>query len=424
MFNAGSRYYGQFVGAIPAAVCVQDYTARDATGQILAVFKQAAVTDQVTITEAVYDPAAGGKLRVAATSSDGNTPPVLTAEGVGSFPSGSFVEGIVGVPSLMAAVTSSAGGRAELEVSTLEGQPDFPDAPLAGNDAFTVAEDSGTTSLNVLANDTYAGLVIDPASPTLIITIDQQPALGVATVLNGAIDFTPHPNAYGNDLLTYTVSVNGAVSPAAFVSLTITAVNDAPVAVDDLANGVGGLGISINLIANDTDADGPADIVGVNILSAPAGITYTVVGGTLSFSAPGGTYAFTYQARDAAGAVSANSATVTVTLTGGETLAIVRAEYIASKRRWRVEGTSSVLGTQTVYIMYANGVFADGTPAVGYLIGTAQVDAVGAWALDFALAGANDPRNPTSTLFATRPTTIYAITTLGGSSPVTAFQLR
>jgi Bacterial Ig domain len=426
MFNAGSRYYGQFTGAIPAAVCVKDYTARDASGQIVPVYKQANVTDQVTITEAVYNPANSGTLRVAAISSDLNIPPTLTAAEIGSFLSGTFIEGIVGVPPLMALVTSTAGGRAELEVSTLAGVLSSPGTPVAGADTFTLNEDSGTNSLNVLANDTFGGVLIDPAAQTVSITITQAPTLGVAVVndVTKMIEFTPTQNAFGSTLLTYTVSVNGsAPSPAAFVSLTINPINDAPVANNDSATGVGNIPISINLLANDTDVDGAADKVGVNIVTAPAGLTFTVVGGTLSFTAPSGTYAFTYQARDAAGALS-NVANVNVTLTGGETLAITRAQYIANKRRWRVEGTSTVTGTQTVYIMYANGTFLDGTTAVGYLIGTAQVDAAGAWALDFALAGANDPRNPTSGLFNPAPTAIYAITTLGGSSPITTFQIR
>jgi hypothetical protein len=164
--------------------------------------------------------------------------------------------------------------------------------------------------------------------------------------------------------------------------------------------------------------------VGVNILTAPTGIVYTVVGGTLTFSAPAGSYAFTYQARDVLGALS-NIANVTVTLSGGETLAIVRADYIQNKRRWRIEGTSSVFGTQTVFVQYANGTFLDGSSAVGTLVASTSVDpATGLWAIDFTLAGANDPRNPTSALFSVRPTRVIAITTLGGTSPVTTILLR
>lgn len=429
MFSTGTRFYGQTTGAIPAAVCVQDYTARDANGQAIPSFGQKAVTDQVTILQAVYDPASGGSIAVAASSSDQNLLPVLTASMGGAMSNqtdgtATVTAAGVGVPPVKVSVTSAAGGSAELEVSTMVGQPDFPATPIAGNDAFTLNEDSGLLSMNVLVNDTFGGVVITSGAT---ITITTPPGLGTAVIntTTGAIDYTPNLNANGNDLLIYKVSVDGGTtySPPAFVSITLNGVNDAPVAVDDVANGVGGLGISINLLANDTDVDGQADLVGATILTAPAGVAYTLVGGNLSFTAPAGTHTFTYQARDLAGALS-NVATVTVTLSGGETLAFVRAEYIANKRRWRIEGTSSVLGTQTVYVMYGDGTFADGTPAVGYLVGTAQVDAIGAWAVDFTLAGANDPRNPTSTLFSVRPTRIYAVTTLGGSSPMTTFAVR
>ena len=49
-------------------------------------------------------------------------------------------------------------------------------------------------------------------------------------------------------------------------------------------------------------------------------------------------------------------------------------------------------------------------------MGSTTVDALGNWVLDFALAGTNDPRNPTSTLFSVRPTQVYATSTLGGRS--------
>lgn len=419
MFSAGSQYYGQMIGAVPAAVCVEDFTARAANGQVVPTFTQKAVTDRVTITEAVYDPDSGGTLKVTASSSDANIPPQLSALGL-TFQSGTSIQPIVGVPPVMARVTSSKGGAAELEVSTLEGQPEFPAVPLAGNDAYTVNEDSGTSILNVLANDTNGGVLINPALAT--ITITQAPVLGIAQVVGGNIVFTPNANAAGNDLLAYTVTVAGQTSPAAIVSLTITNVNDAPVAVNDAANGVGGIAIALPLLANDSDVDGATDLVGANIVSAPAGVTYTLTGGTLSFTALAGNYTFTYRARDAAGALS-NVATVTVTLSGGETLGITRAEYLQNKRRWRVDGTSGVSSNQTVYVMYGNGTFADGTSAAGFLVGTTQVVG-GVFTLDLTLAGQNDPRNPTSNLFSVRPTTIYATTSLGGSSPVTVLTIK
>jgi len=380
----------------------------------------------VTIVQALYSPAAGGSLLVTAKSSDQNLRPALTASLGGAMTNNTDGTATVNaanivVPPAMVSVNSAKAGRAEIEVSTLVGLPVLPSLPFAGNDAYTIAEDSPAVSLNVLANDTIAGIPVAPGSVT--ITIATQPALGTAVIANGAISYTPFPNATGNDLILYTISNAAGTSDQASVAITITNVNDAPVAVDDNAAGVGGLAISVNLLANDTDADGAANLAGVNIVTAPVGVTYTLTGGSLSFTAAAGTYVFTYRARDLAGALSANTATATVTLSGGETLAIQRADYTANKRRWRIDGTSTVPSTQTVYVMYADGVFADGTSAVGYLVQTTQALA-GIWTVDFALAGTNDPRNPTSNVFLVRPTRIYAITNLGGNSPTTTITVR
>jgi hypothetical protein len=426
MFRGASRYYGQTTGAIPAAVCVVDFTARDQSGANAPSYAQANVVDQVTVLRALYDPANGGTLNVAAMSSDQNLRPILTPSlgaplaNQGDGTAAGLATNIV-VPPLMLAVSSAAGGRAELEVSTLIGQPTPPNTPFASNDSFTVAEDSVNVALNVLANDSVAGLPVDPAAVT--IAIKQAPALGNAVVSNGTIVYTPFPNRFGPDVLTYTVANAAGESDQAFVSITIPNTNDAPVATNDAANGVAGIPITLNLIANDTDPDGQADIAGVQIVSAPVGLTYTLNGGMLTLSALAGTYTFTYRARDAVGALSLNTATATVILAGGETLAITRAEFIANKRRWRIEGTSSVPATQTVFLMYADGVFADGTSAVGFLVATTQ-SAAGLWTVDMTLAGTNDPRNPAGTAFFQRPTRIYAISDLGGNSPTTLITVR
>jgi hypothetical protein len=426
MFRSGSRYYGQMTGPIPASVCVQDHTARDPNGQVVSSFTQATVADQVTILQALYNPAAGGSLIVTAKSSDQNLLPALSASLGGAMTNNAdgtatvLASNIV-VPPAMISVTSAKFGHADLEVSTLLGLPVLPTLPFAGNDSYTIAEDSPATALNVLANDTIAGIPVGPGQVT--ISIVTQPALGTAVVNGDTIVYTPFPNANGNDLLLYTISNASGTSDQASVVVSITNVNDAPVAVDDSGAGVGGLAFSINLIANDTDADGAANLAGANIVSSPAGVAFTVVGGSLNFTAPAGTYVFTYQARDLSGALSANTATVTVILQGGETLAIQRADYIANKRRWRIDGTSTVPASQQVFVMYADGVFADGTTAVGFLVASTTATA-GIWTVDLTLAGANDPRNPTSSLFLVRPTRIYAITNLGGNSPITTIAVR
>ena len=430
MISEGSRYYGQVQeGPIPAGVCVRDNTARNVNGQIDPIYKNAPLVDQVRILRAEFNPASGGRLRVDAQSSDAFAPPQLTALLVGPLAGAPMATGEAAIiaPPESIVVTSVRGGRAELDVSTVTGVLSPTTRPLAGNDTAAMNEDAAAPLLlAVLANDTISGRLIVP-SDTPVVSIVGAPRLGTAnTNADGSITYAPNPNANGVDLLTYTVSVAGQASSPAFVSITIANVNDAPVAVNDSITTLAGLGVSVPLLLNDLDVDGTADLRNAVITAAPAGVIHSVVNGVLTLSAGAGTHIFRYRAVDAAGAQSANEATVTVTLTGpSEQVAIVRAEFTASKRRWRVEGTSTVANNQAVYIMYADGVFADGTTAVGYLVGTTQVGATAAFVLDLTLAGANDPRNLANTaLFAVRPTRVVAMTALGGTSPAATITVR
>jgi len=438
MFRSGSRYYGQFLGAIPASVCVQDSTAKDPAGQTISSFVQARVVDVITITKAEYNPASGGSLTVIAWSSDQNVKPALSASLGGAMTNladgtATVVATAIVVPPAKVAVTSVAGGRADLDVNTLIGQPQIPLVPVANNDAFTILEDSLPSTFNVLVNDTVGGVLIsDPT--TVTVTMVSLPTLGTATVTGGAIVYRPNLNAFGTDSILYTVTNAAGVSDVAVVTITITNVNDPPVAVDDLGlTGVGNLPFTMNLLANDTDPDGAADLTGptagVNILTARndatgATVPFTVTGGVLTFTAAAGNYTFTYRARDINGLLSVNTATVKVALAGGETLLITRADFIANKRRWRIDGTSSVSApNETVFISYADGVFADGTSAVGFLVASTTVTA-GLFTVDMTLAGANDPRNPAGTAFRVRPTLLKAISSVGGSSPTTLITIR
>jgi hypothetical protein len=102
----------------------------------------------------------------------------------------------------------------------------------------------------------------------------------------------------------------------------------------------------------------------------------SVAGGTVTFNATApGTYSFTYQAQDAAGLVSANTATVTVQVAASESLTIAKNEYVRSKSQLKAQGTLTPAASQTVRLEFVN----SSTGAVVGSIGTYPIDGAGNW---------------------------------------------
>jgi hypothetical protein len=97
--------------------------------------------------------------------------------------------------------------------------------PTAANDAVTVLEDSGATTITVLANDTVPG-----GGQSLSVAAVTQPANGVATVVSPgiAVTYTPNPDFFGADSFVYTVTNGHGGSATATVNVTVAPVNDAP----------------------------------------------------------------------------------------------------------------------------------------------------------------------------------------------------
>ncbi len=112
--------------------------------------------------------------------------------------------------------------------------------PQAKDDSATLAEDS-TISIAALAND--RGLQMSAQQPGFVPVIVDAPAHGQVTInADGTFSFTPDQDWNGADQFTYApkevplgdkLSDGHVDSNLATVSLTVTLVNDAPVAVDD-----------------------------------------------------------------------------------------------------------------------------------------------------------------------------------------------
>jgi Bacterial Ig domain/Bacterial SH3 domain len=114
-------------------------------------------------------------------------------------------------------------------------------------------------------------------------------------------------------------SVNANVNFAGFLTAPPLSCNQSPVANNDVASTPQGIAVVVNVLANDTDADGTLNPTTVTVVSVPANGTVTSdpVTGAITYT-PNPTFAgttdtFTYTVQDNDGATS-NIATVIITI--------------------------------------------------------------------------------------------------------------
>jgi len=187
------------------------------------------------------------------------------------------------------------------------------DPPVAVNNTYSVNEDAtlSVAAPGVLGNDT------DANGDMLMAVLVSGPANGTLTLnMNGSFTYKGKANFNGTDTFTYKATDGMQDSNPATVTITVNAVNDAPVAGPDVATTTRNIAITINLVANDYDVDGfinPATVV----ITTPPNKGGTLVNnrnGTVRYTPRtnfGGTEVFYYKVRDNSGLLS-NAAKVTV----------------------------------------------------------------------------------------------------------------
>jgi len=191
-------------------------------------------------------------------------------------------------------------------------------------DSYAATEDTPlTASPGVLANDLaangvdpllstdayQANLVSDVASGTLALATD------------GTFTYLPAGVADAVEQFAYQACDAGALCATATATITVQAMpNVAPVAVDDNASTSRNTALpNLNLVANDTDANGVGDIVPstmtlTNGVTTRGGQVFSNGDGTVNYTPKRnfrGTDTFTYTVKDQAGATS-NVATVRI----------------------------------------------------------------------------------------------------------------
>jgi hypothetical protein len=192
------------------------------------------------------------------------------------------------------------------QVSATISNPTANSAPVAGADTATTRQNTGV-NIAVLANDT------DADGNTLSLTAVGPAANGTTARSGVAVLYTPRANFHGTDTFTYTVSDGLGGTATGKVTVTVSAASSPPVAAADTATTREDTGVTIAVLANDTDADG-------NTLSlsavGPAANGTTARSGVAVLYTPRanfhGTDTFTYTVSDGQGGTATGKVTVTV----------------------------------------------------------------------------------------------------------------
>lgn len=197
------------------------------------------------------------------------------------------------------------------------------DPPIAVDDSFTTDEDTPISiSVSELTGNDSAGA-----------NEDGQPLFveDLMNAVNGTVDFsgtntitfTPDANFSGTATFEYTLVDRGTSAGAedfqrdtGLVSITVNAINDAPVAVDDVASTRLSAGtISIDVLANDNAGD-VGDTLTISAVGATSnGGTAVVSGNQISYTPPAGfsgNETFTYTITDEGGLTSEATVSVSV----------------------------------------------------------------------------------------------------------------
>lgn len=190
-------------------------------------------------------------------------------------------------------------------VSVLLGSGVVNQQPQA-NDDFATAAFNIPVLVDVLANDT------DPDGDTLTVT-SASPNFGTAEIVNNQVRFTPPTNYLGDIQIGYGISDNSGGSSRATIFITVTPLNQPPVAQNDAITAVAGEATDINVLVNDSDPDGES--IRVISVAANDGVAVISESNVIRFT-PNADFAgstiLIYQIEDASGGIDEAIVTVTV----------------------------------------------------------------------------------------------------------------
>ena len=254
-------------------------------------------------------------VQTAAATSQGGTV-TTSSDGDFSYTPGN---GFVGTDSFDYTVEDGQGGSSVgTAYITVTAPPNF--APVAQDDVFT-----GTEEQNVAGNlltDNGNGVDSDVESDPLSVqneVITSAQGATVTILANGDFTYVPVADFYGSDSFTYTLLDDQGGSDTGTVTITLSNVNDAPVAQDDSFTGTEDQNVTGNLLVdngNGVDTDPESDP-----LSIQNGVITSVQGATVTILANGdftyvpvtdfnGNDSFTYTLLDGQGGSDTGAVTI------------------------------------------------------------------------------------------------------------------
>ncbi|WP_036841644.1 Ig-like domain-containing protein [Polaribacter sp. Hel_I_88] len=233
--------------------------------------------------------------------------------------------GYVGVDHFYYMIHDATGATAIAQVTvTVTEQA----TPTAVADAVTVAQDSGATPIDVLANDSFG---LDGAGATPITLPSATSTAGGTIVVNaGKVDYTPLAGFDGTDTFDYIITDASGDTATAIVTVTVDDANtgDTPSAQDDavsvLLNSTNNV---INILddngsgADSFGSDGPIEAHNpISLFGAQTdkGGDIVIVGNTIEYTPKTGFTGidkFRYRITDKTGDASQAEVIVTITLT-------------------------------------------------------------------------------------------------------------
>lgn len=192
---------------------------------------------------------------------------------------------------------TDSGGLTSTATVHITITPVNDNAPLAGTDAINLAEGAQTTSLvgggtSLLANDPDVDLPNDAifleSTPIVL------PAHGTVTInANGTFQYIHSGDESTTDQFRYLVRDTGGHSTVGIVTISITPVNDTPIARPDILEVPEGgttatlLNGATSVMSNDSDAESPNSALTLQVITPPAN-------GVLNLNLTTGTFSYTH----------------------------------------------------------------------------------------------------------------------------------